>query len=403
VRIGAKARGELAMFENKSPNKIKVLIVDDSRVVRIAATRMFDDDFEVLQAVDGADGLAIIERNPDIHIVFTDLAMPEMDGFELLEAIRAHANDSISNLPVIVATGASNPDSAKQKAFSMGATDFVTKPFNATDLKTRVRSYANFRKENQTLKEHSTIDELTGLLNARGLQMQLEKELSFAGRHESNLTLLAIEIDNYKDFFVRIGRKGTEKVVSRTASVLLDAFRKEDSVARIGLARFMVTMPMSLSDNAIDMANRICLIIESFKAKLDGKRIKITVSIGVSSVAVDDDVNVSTVIGLSNESLNKANARGASQIFEMTLEDYRRQLDEETKQTMSIDKLLDQINGGDPLAIASQLDFAIERLSPFFRLLSNQQAEKIITSRQKHGDNVVRFDASRSSKKSEGL
>lgn len=378
-------------------HKIKVLVIDDSRVVRVAATRMFDDDFEVILGVDGVDGLAIIERDPDIHVVFTDLAMPEMDGFELLEAIRSHTDENIRELPVIVATGAGNPESAKQKAFSLGATDFVTKPFNGTDIKARARSYAKFREQNRSLKEHATIDNLTDLLNRRGLRLQLEKELSFAARHESNLTMIAIEVDHYKDLFVRIGREGTEKVIRRVARVLDETFRKEDSIARVSLARYVVSMPMALTENALEMANRICHTIETLKAKLDGKRIKITVSIGVSSVQVDSDLEPDTLIGLSIEALERASKVGSSQILELSLDEYRKQLDEEARRSISIDGLLEKISHGDQLGAAEHLDAAVERLAPLFRLLSDQQAQAIITSRQQLTNNVVDFSSSRSS------
>ncbi len=381
-------------------NKIRVLVIDDSRVVRVAATRMFDDQFDIKLGVDGADGLAILERHPDMHVVFTDLAMPEMDGFELLEAIRSHTDERIREIPVIVATGAGNPESAKQKAFSMGATDFVTKPFNATDIKARARSYAQLREQNRSLKEHATIDELTGLLNLRGLQLQLEKELSFAARHESNLTMIAIEVDHYKDLFVRIGREGTEKVVKRVSRVLEDTFRKEDSIARVGLARYVVSMPMALTENAMELANRICHTIETLKAKLDGKRIKITVSIGVSSVQVDSDMDANTLLGVSIEALERASAFGASQIHELTLEEYREKLEDEAKRSLSIDNLLEQIETGNQLAIAGQLDNAIERLGPLLRLLSDQQAQNLLAQREKHTNNVVDFSASRGEQQS---
>lgn len=381
------------MVATGNNQKIKVLVIDDSRVVRVAATRMFDDDFDVILGVDGADGLAIIERDPDIHVVFTDLAMPEMDGFELLEAIRSHTDENIRELPVIVATGAGNPESAKQKAFSLGATDFVTKPFNATDIKARARSYAKFREQALTLKENATIDNLTGLLNLHGLHLQLEKELSFASRHESNLTMIAIEVDHYKDLFVRIGREGTEKVIRRVARVLEDTFRKEDSIARVSLARYVVSMPMALTENAMEMANRICHTIETLKAKLDGKRIKITVSIGVSSVQVDSDIDSNTMLGVAIEALERASRVGASQIHELSLEEYRQHMEDEARRSLSIDDLLEQIHSGNQLAIAGQLDAALHRLSPLFRLLSDQQTQEIITARQERANNVVDFSS----------
>ena len=157
-----------------------------------------------------------------------------------------------------------------------------------------------------------TVDELTGLLNTKGFRKQLEKELSFVSRHESNITLMNVEIDNYKDVFVRIGREGTEKLIRRVAAVFESTFRKEDTVSRSGLARFTISLPMAEAENVVELANRICHTVESFKAKLDGHRIKITVSIGVSSVDFASSATVEELLGLGNTSLEMAASKGAS-------------------------------------------------------------------------------------------
>ncbi|PCK03678.1 MAG: hypothetical protein COA42_20305 [Alteromonadaceae bacterium] len=387
------------MSSVSNDRKVKVLVVDDSRVVRVAASRMFGDDFDVLLAVDGADALSIIERDSDIHVVFSDLAMPEMDGYELLTALREHTDENIRTLPIIIATGAGNPEPAKKKAFSLGATDFITKPFNGTDLRARARSYAQFREANKELKEQATIDTLTSLLNLRGIQMQLNKEISFAVRHESNITLMCIEIDRYKDLFVRIGRHGTETLIKKVSTVLEDTFRKEDSLARVGLARFIVSMPLSQTESARDLANRICQTIESFKASLDGKRIKITVSIGVCAVESDEQVDVDFLLGMAFESLERALRDGASQLKEFGIDEYRQVLLENAKQTMSVDSVLEAIEHGDRVGLVERIDNAIDRLSPLFAMLSNEQIQRIVGYGQGMKGNIVNIDSTRSAQK----
>lgn len=369
------------MLAKTHPPKVRVLIIDDSRLVRIAAAKMFGGDFEVLLAVDGADGWEIIQRDPDIEIVFTDLVMPEMDGFELLEKIRTSKSEAISSLPVIVATGADNPEVAKQKAFSLGATDFITKPFDPTQMKARARSYAQYRKANKKLREHTTLDMLTGLMNSKGLYQQLEKELSFVSRHSASITVMSIEIDGFKDLFIRIGRAGAEAIIKKVASVLLDAVRKEDTVARSGVASFNVTMPLTPSENAMELADRICQTVESFKAKLDGKRIKITVSVGVCVVEPDNATDINTVLSVADEALVRAAGLGRSQFYRLTINDYKRMLAEQEKHTMSIDALLVKISNGDQNEVVPVLDVALERLSPLLVLLSNQQKQRVITYR----------------------
>lgn len=369
------------MLAKTQPPKIKVLIIDDSRLVRIAAAKMFGDDFDVLLAVDGADGWDIIQRDPGIEVVFTDLVMPEMDGFELLETIRTSKNETISSLPVIVATGADNPEVAKQKAFSLGATDFISKPFDSTQMKARARSYAQYRKANNRLKEQTTLDLLTGLMNTKGLVQQLEKEISFVSRHTASLTVMSIEVDSFKDLFIRIGRAGAEAIIKKVSDVLVDAVRKEDTIARTGVANFTVTMPLTQGENALELADRICQTVEAFKAKLDGKRIKITVSIGVCVVEPETTADTEMVLAVADEALANAADLGRSQLYQMTISEYKRRLAEQEKHTMSIDNLLEKIASGEQNEVVAILDSALDRLSPMFALLSNEQKQRVFSYR----------------------
>lgn len=369
------------MLAKTQPSKVRVLIIDDSRLVRIAASRMFGSEFDVVLAVDGADGWDVIRRDPDIQVVFTDLVMPEMDGFELLEAIRTSKNETISNLPVIVATGADNPEVAKQKAFALGATDFITKPFDATQLKARARSYAQFRQANKKLQEHTTIDMLTGLLNAKGLQRQLAKEISFVSRHRSTITVMSVEIDSFKDLFIRIGRAGAEAIIKKVSHVLVDAVRKEDTISRSGVASFVISMPLTQGDNALELADRICQNVESLRAKLEGKRIKITASVGICVIEPGITANVDTALAVSEEALARAGQLGRSQLYHMTMREYMKQEAENAKDTMSIDELLERIVYEEPSELMPLLDASLDRLSPLFGLLSNEQKQKILSYR----------------------
>ena len=369
------------MLAKTLPAQIRVLIIDDSRLVRIAASRMFGDGYEVVLGVDGADGWDIIQRDPNIQVVFTDLVMPVMDGFELLETIRTSKIEAIRDLPVIVVTGADNPEVAKQKAFSLGATDFITKPFDATQLKARARSYAQFRQATQKLQEHTTIDATTGLLNSKGLERQLDKEMSFVTRHNARITVMAIEIDSFKDLFIRIGRTGAEAIIKKVGRVLINTMRREDTVARTGVASFAVTMPLAQEESALELAERVCQTIERFKARLDGRRIKITASIGVCLIEQGNNCDVATVLNIADEALSRATQLGRSQFYQLTLRDYQSLLAEEHKHSMSIDALLEKIKEGEQGDVIPYMDAAMERLAPLLVLLSNEQKQRVITYR----------------------
>ncbi len=365
----------------RNSDKIRVLVIDDSSTVRIAASRIFGSEFDVLLAVDGEDGLNVIENDTKIQVVFTDLVMPEMDGFEFLKNLRNHTNDHISHLPVIVMTGAENPEIAKQKALSLGATDFITKPFNnVTDIRARAHSYAQFTAAKNNLRAQTTIDGLTGTLNQRGFYKQLEKEISFTSRHQYNMSMMTIELDSYKDLFISMGRSSTEKLIKRIAEILTNSLRKEDTIARTGLARFSISMPLVNKESALEMANKICETIEVVKAKLNGKRLKLTVSIGICCLKPDDEVKPDTLFEMADVALQKAASLGPSQLYLITANEFRKQY-QKNGHALSIDTLLEHVNSGEELIIAEQLDEALEHLAPLLALLSNEQKQRVMSYR----------------------
>ena len=359
---------------------VKVLLVDDSRTVRMAATKMFNDKFELVLAVDGADGLSIIESDSNIQAVLTDLVMPKMDGFELLKAIRSHKDERIRQLPVIVSTGAENPEIAREKAMKLGATDFITKPFVATEVCTRVRSYAKFTVQTTTLKAQATIDTTTGLLNKKGFNQQAHKGLSLAARHEQPLITLCFEIDNHKNLFIEMGRKASGAVINRVGKSLSSNIRKEDTIARTGMARFGVLMPMGDERSALEIANKICREIENLKIKLNGKLLKLTISVGAFHCYPDDKLTLDTILDGAEKAYEQATAIGRSQISLLTMSEYCKKY-KTSEAPLSIDLLLDQIARGNEMNVAPRLDEAIEQLAPLFCLLSQQQKQRIFSFR----------------------
>ena len=90
---------------SEQAEKPVILVVDDSKVIRRAASKMLGDEYEVLEALHGADAWEKLQQNSAISVVFTDMQMPEMNGVQLLEHIRAAEDEHISAIPVIMITG----------------------------------------------------------------------------------------------------------------------------------------------------------------------------------------------------------------------------------------------------------------------------------------------------------
>ncbi|MBX9795689.1 response regulator [Sphingomonas sp.] len=114
----------------------RVLTVDDSNVMRaLLRSALTEHGFDVAQAIDGVDALEWLEEN-DVDVVITDINMPRMDGFGLIEKLRAHQRHR--DRPILVLSTESGEDK-KARARAAGATGWIVKPFDAEKLATAVR------------------------------------------------------------------------------------------------------------------------------------------------------------------------------------------------------------------------------------------------------------------------
>ncbi|MDE7351469.1 MAG: response regulator transcription factor [Acetatifactor sp.] len=111
-----------------------ILICDDERdIVNALKIYLHDDNYALYEAFDGAQALKVIGEK-DIHLVLLDIMMPEMDGIEAMVKIRER-----SNVPIILLT-AKSEDSDKILGLTVGADDYITKPFNPVEVSARVKS-----------------------------------------------------------------------------------------------------------------------------------------------------------------------------------------------------------------------------------------------------------------------
>lgn len=128
-----------AVSQGQEQNEPRILVVDDSRVVRVTVTRILDTGYHVLQAGDGQIGLDRARKiKPDL--VVTDIMMPNLDGYGLICSLRGDDMPELSNVPIIVMTSAED-DTVRERAYACGADAFILKPFDAKQLLDSVRKH----------------------------------------------------------------------------------------------------------------------------------------------------------------------------------------------------------------------------------------------------------------------
>lgn len=355
--------------------KTRVLIIDDSKLMRLAAQKMLREEFDVVTAEDAEQGWAQLRADNAIRVVFTDLSMPGLDGYGLLARIRTSEDPGVHDLPVIVVTGAENDEAARAKALEQGATDFITKPFNSTDLLARARAHAHYQRLSKTLQARSTLDPLTELSNKAGFFERLQQALSFAARHRQPLSVVRIEIDCFNELFLSHGKEAANRLIVHVARAIAPRVRKEDSAGRVGLASFALALPSTAQTGALELAERIRAAVEAEPAAIGEEDLTITVSAAVVSPQADPDLSAAGVLESCQPLLSAAQAEGNRVCGEPTATTGTR--------AVSIDALLARLQDGHTESVRSALPRALEQLLPLLALLDEEQRGRLKSALQR--------------------
>lgn len=199
-------RNNIDMFNNALPSNVvkrKVLIVEDNEINREILKETLEDDYDVLEAVNGEEGLNILSQYyKDISLILLDVVMPVCDGFEFLS--RQKSDSLLASVPVIVTTG-NNSQEDELKCLGLGAVDFITKPYNARIVKSRIDSVIKLRESSMTLAAIEK-DELTGLYTRQAFYHHARTFTHFMTEEKFNVVILDVA-----DFKLINGTYGTKK------------------------------------------------------------------------------------------------------------------------------------------------------------------------------------------------
>ncbi|MET0357035.1 MAG: diguanylate cyclase [Cellvibrio sp.] len=369
------------MTESKSAEtqtKAKILLADDSKVVRLTATKILSEQFDLVLAENGQDAWEKICADETIQVIFTDLGMPQLDGYGLIQRIRQSENEGIRNQPVIVITGAADEEDTKRKVLELGATDFISKPFKSAELLARAEAHASYRRDKVNLQKSAEIDLLTGTLNRNGFNQQLKKDLSFANRHGENMALIIFELDDFKKIYQRIGESSSNRIIKQTAARLLSAIRSEDSVGRYGFEKFAAILPMAKTEGVVLLAKRLCDQIKSFKITIGGEALGITMSAGISIVRKGSPATIKELIQAAEQALINAKKVGSGEVQILKLESAQTI---EPAPVISIDHLLEAIAAGKTEMATNQMDCVLNQLAPLIALMTEKHKQQLLAGK----------------------
>jgi len=243
---------------NRRHHTSKVLVVDDDEDIRTTLCDIIKEaGYKVSGAASGEEALVFLDRE-GADVVITDIRMPGLSGLVLTEVIK-----SKYQADVIIITGYGG-DFSYEEALEKGASDFAQKPVHAKELIARLRrvlrerSLVAKRKEMaEQLLELTITDDLTKLHNSRHFFKQIQSEIDRAIRYQHPLSLLLLDVDNFKYYNDTYGHLEGDTMLTKLGEVIQSCMRTNDSAYRYGGDEFTVILPETRGTEAVTVAERI--------------------------------------------------------------------------------------------------------------------------------------------------
>ena len=283
---------------------MNILVADDEITIRSLVGELLEDAGHVVTlAEDGVDALEKFNRTWH-EIVFSDIRMPNMTGIELLAKVK----EINENTQFIIMTSHASVENSVA-ALKMGAFDYIIKPFEDLDVivDTTNRAIANLtaiRKQqylvstlsrqnvelgdlNKKFRELSIRDGLTGLFNHRYTQERLSEEFARARRFERKLSILFMDVDNFKFYNDTHGHQAGDVILETIGELMTNVSRESDVVSRWGGEEFIIIAAETNKKQACALAEKIRVLIAShdFPHAAEQPLGKISLSIGVSTIS----------------------------------------------------------------------------------------------------------------------
>ena len=271
------------MFAHTFAVKPTVLVVDDSPDELLLVSGLLHDYYDVKIANNGEKALKIAADHPP-DLILLDVMMPGMDGLEVCKRLKR--NPLTEKIPVIFVT-AKNEECDEELGLNLGAVDYIAKPFSIPIALARIRNHIRLKQQTDMLESMSLADALTKMPNRHRLDATINAEWKRATREQTQLSMLMIDIDYFKQYNDEYGHSAGDACLQTVAAVLMAGVsRPGDLVARYGGEEFVVILSETDLEAAAHIAKRLCKCIRDLKLPHSHSGVEpyVTVSIGCATI-----------------------------------------------------------------------------------------------------------------------
>ncbi len=297
---------------------MKVMVVEDDPVHKRMLEKLLSGwGYQVQAVTNGAEAVRVLVEDESIQLVVADWMMPEMDGLDLCREIRKR--DSQPYTYFILLTAKDQHDDVVE-GLDAGADDYVIKPVHHSELNARIRAAKRIidlqnelLQAQERLRIQATHDALTGIWNRRAIFDALVRELDRAERQEIPLAVVLIDLDHFKQVNDTHGHLVGDEVLRETAQRIRGAVRSYDAVGRYGGEEFLVVAPECDARRAMDLAERIRLLLLQNPIQTSGAAITVTLSLGVVHLGPGSSLKIHKVLSAADQALYEAKRGGRNQ------------------------------------------------------------------------------------------
>lgn len=328
----------------------RVLIVDDSRMVRASLVKQIRDKFDVREEVDGEAGWQSLLLDPTIEVVISDIGMPRLDGFGLLSRIRGSRLSRVNTLPVLIISG-EDEEEARLKAQAMGATDFITKGTPRVELVARIEALVKLAQTRRELEES---------------REQLVR------RNRGDVSVMVIQVDGYDKICEAYGHSVGQLVHRKLSKLLSAKVRKEDTIAHLAEGQFAVISPSADLDACGAFALRLRRAIDTIVMTYKEHRIRISLTVGLASAHGDPNLSLEELLQLAAARVTDGVLLGGNRVVSESGEVTADNIGRFSRLAVSVDHALTQIRTGSKDEARKRLRELVQTVMPLLELMEQE-------------------------------
>ena len=266
---------------------MRVLAAEDNPVSQsILRTMLTKWGYEAVMASDGNEALRVLEGENPPRLAVLDWMMPGMDGVDVCRKIRSSNREPYIYILLLTARTESED---LIEGMDAGADDYLTKPFNAHELRVRIRAgrrildlQEELLKAREALREQATHDGLTGLWNYTTILEKLQDELARAVREGHAVSVLIVDLDRFKAVNDTYGHLAGDAVLRDAGRRMKAVVRRYDAVGRYGGEEFLIVLPGCDLAQAALQAERVREALAAAPFATAAMPLQVTCSIGVA-------------------------------------------------------------------------------------------------------------------------